>query len=193
MGEREVGLNLIGARPCVGKTDYAMRLAAEMIDSGNSRVLYFCPNERKSVFAARFAEYYSSKTLDNMIINDTPGMTWFDAADIISKTSGVNTVFIDSIDSFCNARYSKSLEMAFNKFSEMAKEKSITIYVLSELLRSADIREGYVPEPEDIRHFDNLKGYINNVYLLTRPEFYDESLPEEGVKLGKHLHIEHKE
>ena len=174
-------LTLIGARPGVGKTKYAVDIAAERTNTGQ-KVIYFCPLKRCDLFREEIEEQTQINpiALNNLILNDTAGLSISDILGICSNSIGA-TVILDELTEFCDSKYKPGVEKVFKTLKSFAKEKGIDVIVLSDLLSSADNRKNYIPELEDVKYSEIITKYIDNAVLLTKPELYDEFASEKGI------------
>lgn len=172
---------LVGARPGVGKTNYAVGAALKKTVKGQN-VIYFCPLKRSDLFREEIEEQSnaSNTALDNLILNDTTGLSINDIIDICNH--GIcSAIVLDELNEFCDSRYKPGVEKTFKELQTLTKEKGIDVIVLTDLLASADDRKNYIPEVEDVKYSDIVTKYIDNMILLTRPKLYNEFSSEKGL------------
>lgn len=166
-------LTIIGGRPAMGKTTFALNLAQELTDQSQS-VLY-CMLEMDMENAIQDYNYNGCFLMDC-----TPQQKVSEIQNILQKQKAescpITTVIIDYLqlmnaESKKRSREEEVLQL-LQDLKSMAIEENISIIATSQLGRSSELRKGGTPQVEDLGLSSCWEGIVDNVFLLYRPEYY---------------------
>lgn len=181
---------LVGARPGVGKTEFAVDYAISKALIEGRRIMYFCPLRKKDLFQEEIEERANirSDIFNQLVLNDSTGLSICQIADIC-VSSKCDMAILDELDEFCDSRYKPGVERVFKNLNDFSKEYSVDVIVLSNLLESVDVRDGFIPELEDVKHSEVISKYLDCITLLTKPALYDDFSKEKGIVVAKEIKL----
>jgi len=196
---------IIGARPGVGKTTFALNLIENLCFS-SIKCLFFSlempANEIRNKLMAQSAEIpYSkiqkgdingeqfqrlvavSRAWENkiLIIDDQPslGIDQVKARSIRAKRNyGIEVIFIDYVQLVRSKGHeSRHLEIGdiSRRLKEISKELQIPIIALAQLNREVEKRTDKKPFISDLRESGSLEADADEIILLHRPELFDKN------------------
>ena len=167
------GLTIIGGRPAMGKTTFALNLAEELTHQ-NQSVLYCMLEMDKEDVIQKF-NYNGS-----FLLNDIPQQKVSGIKDILQElkveSNPITTVIIDylqlmNVDSVEQNREDEVLQI-LQDLKKMAIEENLSVIATSQLGRTSEKRKGKVPHIDDLRFPSGWEEIVDSVLLLYRPEYY---------------------
>lgn len=195
-------LIIVGARPAMGKTSFALNLARNVAAVGKRKVLFFSLEMTKEQLAMRVlgteARVSSMKMRSGQISNDewvrlgtatcalndcelyfddTSSITVPEMKAKIRRLGGVECVIIDYLGLIKGATRS---ENRVNEVSEitrnlkmMAKDLNIPIICCAQLSRGTEARgKSHKPQLADLRESGSIEQDADIVMMLYRPDYY---------------------
>ena len=189
---------LIGARPAMGKTAFAVNLMRNIAINGNRKVAYFSPAQSMEHIINRLIKLESEESCYitlwhrmpgtnemcnvigncNVIVNDTWGISIEDFDRVLSseKMAGVNVVFIDYLQLLTteNKNPDRAVEIRYiaEELKAIAVKHNVSIMVLSQISSRVEEREDHKPKLEDFEE-ENLAYFFDNVLFVYRDDYYD--------------------
>ena len=165
-------LTIIAARPGMGKTTFALRLASELCNEQKS-VLYCLLEMDKEKLAQK---HYDSR----IVVDDTPCQSVEHIRTTIHENRensfSISIVIVDYLqlmNASCNYKdRAKDLYHILLDLKKLAEDDNISVIVTSQLSRKADMRKNHRPIIEDLIVYDGWKDIVDNVIFLYRPEYY---------------------
>lgn len=167
------GLTIIGGRPAMGKTTFALNLAEELTHQ-NHPVLY-CMLEMDKEDVIQKYNYNGS-----FLVDDTPRQKVSGIRDILQKlkdeSNPITTLIIDYLQ-LMDAAPSKQnrgeeILQILQDLKSMAIEEDITIIATSQLGRTSEKRKVEAQHIDDLRFSSGWEEIVDSVFLLYRPEYY---------------------
>lgn len=195
-------LIIIGARPAMGKTSFALNLARNVAAIGRRKVLFFSLEMTKEQLAMRVlgteARVSSMKMRNGNIskdewirlgtatcalndcelyFDDTSSITVPEMKAKIRRLGGVECVIIDYLGLI---KGSTRAENRVNEVSEitrnlkmMAKDLSIPVVCCAQLSRGTEARgKSHKPQLADLRESGSIEQDADIVMMLYRPDYY---------------------
>lgn len=196
---------LLGARPSMGKTDFAFNVIKHVAINEGKRVLFFSLDSSKRRLISRFARFISkigegfandkSEKANNMMEN---AINEIDKAEIY--LDDIPNISIEEITASCSAFEStgkqpdliivdylqliSSLEAervrACVELSEIAKRLNCAVLILSQISRGVEEREDHRPVLEDLLE-SSIKSVVDNVLFLYRDDYYNNKSKLKGL------------
>lgn len=144
MGE----VTIIGSRPIMGKTMFAVNIANEIAKNQKKKVVYNCD----PLFSLHELEQMcSEKVVDLVVIDSLDKINFY--GDAVGKNGTWGTVV--------------------NKLKKIAETYKVAILVLTTLMDDVDGREDKRPQIQDFRYVD-LESDFDNLIGLYRDEHYNQ-------------------
>ena len=210
MGFREGQLIIIGARPAVGKTSFALNLALNAAAAGYTVGFFSLEMSGKEIAQRLICAYAmmsisdfrtgrispeqwanineATQTLSKLdiLIDDTPGST---VTEIHNKEKAIIILDYLQLVSPPPGRRSESRTVEVSEMSRglkiMAKELKIPLIALSQLSRQVESRTGKRPQLSDLRESGSIEQDADIVMFLDRSadeaEASRDDRPDEGV------------
>lgn len=193
-------LVLIAARPGMGKTSFALKLASNM--SINKKVLFFSLEMSSQQLAGRWLsiesgiptenirsgnlspdQWYSLKNTSdhisdaNLILDDNPNMTVNSMKAKAHLIKNVDVVLIDYLqlmhdNSFKHDNRTQEISYITRNLKLMAKELDIPVICLSQLSRLPEQRVDHRPVISDLRDSGSIEQDADAILMLYRPGYY---------------------
>lgn len=168
---------LLGGRPGIGKSSFAVHLAERLSQINGMTVAIFVQDEGDRRVCARNLSEKVEETAHQgkiMLYEETGGID--DVREHL-KTAPADFVILDLLQSIAGNRASgdgRKEKIAFmSDIRALADEMNIPILVTSELSRKTDRRKGHKPRIEDIFQFSDIVPYADAVMFLYRAAYYD--------------------
>lgn len=207
-GLHKSDLVLIGARPAMGKTSFALNLATNVALNAKRKVLFFSLEMSKEQLAQRVLSTQarvSSKKMRTgeltpdewtrlsmatdilsrceLYFDDTSTITVPEMKAKIRKTKGIDCVFIDYLGLIHSARRTENRVQEVSEITRslklMAKDLKIPIVVCSQLNRGPEGRgKAHKPQLSELRESGSIEQDADIVMLLYRKEYYDDNEEE---------------
>ncbi len=201
-GLHKSDLILIGARPAMGKTSFALNLARNVAVCGNRKVLMFSLEMTKEQLAMRvlstearvnsakmrtgelddedwqrlgLATYALSKV--ELYFDDTSSITVPEIKARVRRLKDVECVIIDYLGLIRPAGRVENRVQAVSEITRelklMAKDLSIPVIVCAQLSRGTEGRGGsHRPQLADLRESGSIEQDADIVLMLYRPDYY---------------------
>lgn len=197
-------LILLAARPGMGKTSFALNIAAN-VASDNKTVVFFSLEMQKEAIAARLLsletlipiknfrqrEFSDEERMKIIIANNTLAEYNFYIYDTLLMTvsemkmalqaihNSIDLIVIDYLqliesDEIIEDRLLQLTEI-ITKLKCLAKELNVPIIILSQLSRSVEHRENRRPQLSDVRNIGSLEQDLNVVLFLYREDYYSKN------------------
>jgi replicative DNA helicase len=211
-GLKPATLTILGARPSMGKSAFAVQLAHHV--SGGLPVLLFSLEMSQAELAQRLVALYGTipshrirsasltfedhqewqrivKDMENhtLLIDDNPRMTVHDIrsrARRVKQQQGLGMVIIDYLQLLTSKKgESRQVEVAemSRALKIMARELDVPVVALSQLSRSLESRTDKRPMLSDLRESGALEQDADQVLFLFRAGVYDRSVPESQTEV----------
>ena len=201
-GLNKSDLILIGARPAMGKTSFALNMARNVAVRSGKKVVFFSLEMSKEQLAQRIiateARIPSQKmrtgelTPDEweklssacvylanaqLYLDDTSSITVSEMKARCQRLKGVDAVFIDYLQLMQPARRSESRVNDVSEITRslklMAKDLMIPVVVCSQLSRSTEERgKSHKPQLSDLRESGSIEQDADIVVMLYREDYY---------------------
>ena len=211
-GLHKSDLILIGARPAMGKTSFALNLARNVSVIGKRKVLMFSLEMTKEQLAMRVlateARVNSAKMrtgeLDaedwqrlgmatnalstaELYFDDTSSITVAEMKARIRRLKGVECVLIDYLGLIKPAGRAENRVQAVSEITRelkmMAKDLSIPVIVCAQLSRGTEGRGGsHRPQLSDLRESGSIEQDADIVLMLYRQKYYDDGEKDDGAE-----------
>lgn len=197
---KKSNLVLIAARPGMGKTSFALKMASNM--SKYVKVLFFSLEMSAQQLAMRLLNIESgvpfsniktgnlsceqwnnlknaicSKINKNIIIDDNPNSSVNSIKTKAKLTKDVGAIFIDYlqlINTPSSKHENRTQEISYitRNLKLMAKELDAPVICLSQLSRSPEQRSEHRPVISDLRDSGSIEQDADSVMMLYRPGYY---------------------
>lgn len=195
-------LIIVGARPGMGKTSFALNIARHVCLSAHRRAAFFSLEMGKEQLVSRLLSSEALVEGTKLRSGDLTNDEWtrlVEAGDILSKAElyfddspgitvpemkakvrrlkgGVDVIFVDYIQLMSSA---KRIDNRVQEISEitrnlkiMAKELNIPVVALAQLARSSEKRTDHRPVLSDLRDSGSIEQDADIVLFLYREEYY---------------------
>lgn len=211
-GLQKSDLILLAARPSMGKTALALNIATNAAKSGSS-VAVFSLEMSKAQLVQRIVSMESlvesnklrtgdlldddwSKLANsmnlvsetNIFIDDTPGITLFEAMSKcrrLKTEKGFDLIIIDYLQLMQGDSKSESRQQEISALSRglkgLAREMDCPVLLLSQLSRAPEMRTDHRPILSDLRESGAIEQDADVVMLLYRDEYYDKESEKKGI------------
>ena len=165
-------LNLIGGRPGLGKTTLAFHLATE----AHLPTVYFYLEMFSNQLLLR---HTTGKCPEWIYLDDTVPMT----VDMVrskvcqlQETKKIRWVIIDYLQLITSSQpyQNRGDEMAHivKELKTMAGELQVAVIVLTQLMRTVELRDDRRPTLQDVYNWDRIGEWVDDVRLLYRKDYY---------------------
>jgi replicative DNA helicase len=195
-------LILIGARPAVGKTSVALRLARNIAVHARKRVLFFSLEMTKAQLAQRLlsmeamvpgykmrtgaydqaewkliGEAVGSLNDCDLWLDDTSGLTVPEIKARTRRLKGVECVVVDYLGLLQGAKRTENRVQEVSEITRslkmMAKDLNIPVIVCAQLSRATEGRgKSHRPQLSDLRESGSIEQDADVVMLLYREDYY---------------------
>lgn len=201
-GLNKSDLVIVGARPAMGKTSFALNMARNVAMKGK-KVLFFSLEMTKQQLAERVlsteARVLSTKMRTGEIsdeewprlatatallsgcelyFDDTSDMTVAEMKSRVRRLKNVDAVFVDYLQLMKSGGRVESRNQEVSEITRnlklMAKDLNIPIVVLAQLSRSTEGRgKSHKPQLSDLRESGSIEQDADIVIMLYRDEYYE--------------------
>lgn len=201
-GLNKSDLIIVGARPAMGKTSFALNMATNVALKGK-KVLFFSLEMQNEQLAERVlstqARVLSTKMRTGEIsddewdrigkttallskcelyFDDTSNMTVPEMKSRIRRLKNVDAVFVDYLQLMTSRERSESRNQEVTAITRnlklMAKDLNIPVVVLAQLSRATEGRgKSHRPQLSDLRESGSIEQDADIVIMLYRDEYYD--------------------
>lgn len=178
---KESGITCLAARPAMGKTALAIELVLDAVRWMEKKVVWFSLEMSKECLTYRLEDRVGvgSKELQNIMIDDTPGISLDEVKRKLQDFQDVGMVVIDYLQLMSGkprgADWNRKEEVrqVMQGLSRISEERQIPMLVLSQLTGQIDRREDKRPCLEDM-HRDIQSQNADQVIFLYREAYYRE-------------------
>jgi replicative DNA helicase len=139
---------------------------------------------------------YKQKLRDNLVIDDTPGLTWQYIETRVRKMrktvpiEKVIVVMVDyiqimrnSIDETRGVGSSEQFDLRCNGLMEISKKYNVCMIELSQVTREVGKRENKKPTMGDLKGGGGIEANAVQVWMLYRPDYFETDPTENGMSL----------
>ncbi|WP_312692874.1 replicative DNA helicase [Caproiciproducens sp.] len=202
---------LLGARPGMGKTSFALNIARHAAVKANKKIAFFSLEMSKEQLASRLLSTEAmvggtklrtgklsedewirlieagdvlSKT--QMYFDDNPSITVGEMKAKIRRLRDVDLVVVDYLQLMSAAGKNDNRVQEISKITRnmkiMAKELNVPVLMLSQLARDSEKRTNHRPVLSDLRDSGSIEQDADIVLFLYREEYYqDAETPNENA------------
>ncbi|HIS05379.1 MAG TPA: replicative DNA helicase [Candidatus Fimenecus stercoravium] len=204
-------LILIGARPAMGKTSFALNLARNVAVQAKKKVVFFSLEMGKEQLAQRMlstearvegrklrtgeltdddwqriAEATVTLSSAELYFNDTANITVPEMKSRVRKMRDVDCVIIDYLQLMTGTKRTESRVQEVSEITRslklMAKDLRIPVITCSQLSRSTEGRgKSHKPQLSDLRESGSIEQDADIVLMLYRESYYDSEKDETVV------------
>lgn len=208
-------LVLIGARPAMGKTSFALNLARNVAAIGKRKVLFFSLEMTKEQLAMRVLgteARVSSKKMRNgnisqdewirlgmatsalndceLYFDDTSNITVPEMKAKTRRLGGVECVVIDYLGLIKGSTRSENRVQEVSEITRnlkmMAKDLNIPVVCCAQLSRGTEARgKSHKPQLSDLRESGSIEQDADIVMMLYRPDYYNDEKTEDDSNAGE--------
>lgn len=201
-------LIIVGARPAMGKTSFALNLALNVATKGK-KVLFFSLEMTKEQLASRVISMYArvkGQKLRNGLLDEADWVRlstatdalhevplYFDDTSNISvnemkakilRLKDVDCVMVDYLQLMKSPNRTESRVQEVSEITRnlklMAKDLEIPVIVLAQLARGTEARgKSHRPQLSDLRESGSIEQDADIVLMLYRDDYYSDTTPEE--------------
>lgn len=174
---RKGTLSLLGARPGMGKTTVALQIAANVTSNGGT-VLFFSQRNSALQIADRANELKKDLvTCERLFIEDRVGSVDEMHLAIQDVRIPIDLVIVDDLqDVYCTTKKRKHLcdpSRVCGTLKSIATHFKTSVLVISQVSREVENRIYHVPNPYDIKGWDQIKPFVDSCCLLKRDGYYE--------------------
>lgn len=196
-------LIIVGARPAMGKTSFALNVARNIAMNENKKVLFFSLEMTKEQLAQRVLSTESridsfkfrtgnlnesdwigiAKASEKLIdaplyFDDTSAITIGEMKSKVRALKDVDLVVVDYLQLMKSARRIDNRVQEVSEITRslkiMAKELDIPVFVLAQLSRAPEKGSSHRPTISDLRESGSIEQDADIVMLLYREDYYSE-------------------
>ncbi|MBW7573234.1 replicative DNA helicase [Caproiciproducens faecalis] len=202
---------LLGARPGMGKTSFALNIARHAAVKANKKVAFFSLEMSKEQLASRLLSteaLVGGTKLRTGKLSEDEWIHLIEAGDILSKTQfyiddnpsitvgemkakirrlrDVDLVVVDYLQLMTAASKNDNRVQEISKITRnmkiMAKELNVPVLMLSQLARDSEKRTNHRPVLSDLRDSGSIEQDADIVLFLYREDYYqDAEVPNENA------------
>lgn len=200
---------LIGARPAMGKTSFALNLAQNITMGARKRCVFFSLEMTKEQLAERLlasqagieSQKFRTGELSNdewirlgnalsafhdveLYLDDTAAITVPEIKSIVRRLKHVDCVLIDYLGLIQSAVHKENRVQEVSEITRnlkmMAKDLNIPVICCAQLSRGTEGRgKTHTPQLSDLRESGSIEQDADIVMFLYRPDYYRNELSEE--------------
>lgn len=192
-GFHNESLNIIAARPGMGKSAFALQLAINMAKSSGKTVCFFSFEMSTGQLNLRLKKLVGKETeLSELPISlDDP--CWITPNLIHEKLSNIQnlgTVILDYVqlirqnEAQIQGWQKQNLCEIIQELKQIAKEFKIIVIGISQLPRTTEDRRDHRPTLYDFLCMDNaMEQYVDTVLLLYRDAYYNQTADQSSMEI----------
>lgn len=193
-------LIIVGGRPSVGKTAFALNLATNVSIRGNGVAIFTAEmSKEETVFRILCAEakvnfnLFKTGNLSDeskrmfkrvadilknfpIYIDDTPELTIADIeakAEKLKAESDIKLIIIDYLQLLKTKEGKGGLSELLSPLKDIAKKLDLPVIALTQVRITAEMKDGKRPHISDIPDSDSIKDYADLVLFIHRKEIYN--------------------
>lgn len=200
---------LIGARPAMGKTSFALNLAQNITMGARKRCVFFSLEMTKEQLAERLlasqagieSQKFRTGELSNdewirlgnalssfhdveLYLDDTAAITVPEIKSIVRRLKNVDCILIDYLGLIQSAVHKENRVQEVSEITRnlkmMAKDLNIPVICCAQLSRGTEGRgKTHTPQLSDLRESGSIEQDADIVMFLYRPDYYRNELSEE--------------
>ena len=200
---------LIGARPAMGKTSFALNLAQNITMGARKRCVFFSLEMTKEQLAERLlasqagieSQKFRTGELSNdewirlgnalsafhdveLYLDDTAAITVPEIKSIVRRLKHVDCILIDYLGLIQSAVHKENRVQEVSEITRnlkmMAKDLNIPVICCAQLSRGTEGRgKTHTPQLSDLRESGSIEQDADIVMFLYRPDYYRNELSEE--------------
>ncbi len=202
-GFNKSDLVLIGARPAMGKTSFALNIARNMAVQGKRKVVFFSLEMSREQLAQRvlstearvegakfrtgeiepeewnrIGEAAYALTEAELYFDDSSNITVPEMKARVRRMKNVDVVIIDYLQLMTGSKKTENRVQEVSEITRslklMAKDLHIPVIACSQLNRSTDQRgKAHVPQMSDLRESGSIEQDADIILMLYRPGYYE--------------------
>lgn len=200
---------LIGARPAMGKTSFALNLAQNITMAGKKSCIFFSLEMTKEQLAERLLaaqagiesqKFRTGELTDDewlrlgnalsafydveLYLDDTASITVPEIKSIVRRQKNVDCIIIDYLGLIQSASRRENRVQEVSEITRhlkmMAKDLNIPVICCAQLSRGTEGRgKTHTPQLSDLRESGSIEQDADIVMFLYRPDYYKNELSEE--------------
>ena len=168
-------LVLLGGRPAMGHTEFALDILAHLALHENKKVMILTANERDGkLYQEAIAARQQLVAPKNLTVCHTLPLTTSAVSDCLKKEP-VDLLFIDNLKAFPKRprwTLSEHMRRTARELKEIAKEYHVPIFLLTYLYRQMELRYPPYPTAKHIPYGQEILPFMDTVLLLYRDGYY---------------------
>ena len=201
-GMHKGDLVVIGGRPSMGKTSFALRVVEHVVLEENKTCIYITTHDSGHVIARRLLSsvslvpqrYTKERTKDELlrikeaarrirhselIIEEIPAATISQIEDVCNNSIWENhadIIVVDNLQGIYSDDYkndNESRKAIVKKLKKIVEMNNCIVLLLSSVSRATEDREYHRPTLADICCFGDIGRYADQILLLYREAYYD--------------------
>lgn len=181
-GFRKSDLIIIGARPAMGKTTFAVNLAENIAMSGK-KCAFFSLELSDEMLAKKFSTVNSDMEI---YIDDTPGITVSEMNQKIKDLKNVDCVVIDYFGlikpEIKRSDRAQECHDISKDLMQMTKDFDIPVVCTTQVARSEEYSDSEFPQLSDLRDGGSLELYADIIMFLHRNPYYPCEFDENDIE-----------
>ena len=176
-------VTVLGARPGMGKTTFALQIAAHVAGVSEHTVLWF---GSAGTSARGLAEALSLKLPLKYYVEPAYQRVWIECREwnlsriretVREIPQPPTLIIIDDLEGFYvpskKGRPLYDAARVCRKIQEMARETGAAVLVTSKLTRAPEMRKGHDPRFTDLPDWESIASFVDIVCLFFREGYYD--------------------
>ncbi|MDU3949990.1 MAG: DnaB-like helicase C-terminal domain-containing protein [Staphylococcus epidermidis] len=173
-------LNVLGARPSLGKTSLALTMMWNIAQRGYPTTFFSLETGGNNIVDSSVMSAIDQiKKCNSLKIEDQAQMTPQDVREVASqKTDKPHVIFIDYLTLMQSDVPQRDRRLEVEKISRdlkiIAKETGCIIIALSQLSRGVESRSDKRPMMSDLREAGGIEQDANMIFFLYRDDYYDQ-------------------
>lgn len=177
-GLHSPSLNMICARPGMGKTSFVLQLIQNVAKESSKSIFFFTLENTTAQIKSKLALPNDTSDL-NVIIDDTPLISVADMSKKLNNRGNFGLVAIDYLQLICsdNKMYSRKEEMEniCRELKELSRKLGLSVVVTSQTCKIAEYRENHRPLLYDLEYTGDVEKYFDTISFLYREKYYDQN------------------
>lgn len=165
---------VVGGRPAMGRTGFALDVASYLACTAGKRVTIFTPTDNLENIDYGIAKRgCAGKDAMISICTDTTLSISLIKNNLDSQKT--DFVIVDDLQHFGKSKRKNRVQTAFimRQIKEIAKENRVPILLLTNLSRKIECRNNHIPLLKDLPSFESVTPFTDSILLLYREAYYD--------------------